>query len=381
MKEIYLDNAATTQVSEEAEETFISSLKDYYANPSSLHNKGFEAEKKIDEVKEGIAKKIGALKDEIYFTSGGTLSNNIAVLGTYEARKRTHNRYITTKLEHPSVLEAFKALEEKGQEVIYLASDEKGYVSFEELKAHLNENTALVSIIHTNNEIGTVNHINDLGKFIKENSTAYFHSDGVQGFGKLPFDVFNVDMLSFSSHKIHGVKGIGGLYIHNKVKIKPIIFGGGQQKGIFPGTENVSGILSFSRACETAFENSDANYKYVHALKIRMVEIAKELEDVIINGDELHGSPYILNLSFLDIRGEVLLHALAKDGVYISTGSACSSKGSSKNIIQSLGKPKDIAEGAVRISFSKYNTLEEIDCAKELMIKHVKMLRKYIRRK
>lgn len=381
MKEVYFDNASTTKVSPEVKEALIQSLEESYANPSSYHKLGFESEKRLRASAEEISGRLKINYENLYFTANGTQSNNIAILGTYEARKRTHNRYITTAIEHPAVLESFKALEEKGAEVIYLSPDEEGKLNLNDLENALTEDTALVSIMHVNNEIGSINNINEIGKLIKKKTNAYFHVDGVQGFGKIPLSLENVDMLSVSGHKIHSMKGVGALYVNHKVRLKPIIFGGGQQKGLVSGTENLNSIIALAEGTKEAFEKMDENYAYVLKIKNSLLEIKNSLQDVYVNGSLENASPYILNLSFLNVKAEVLLHALAEDGIYVSSGSACASNSKeSKNVIAKLGYGKERHSSAVRFSFSKYNTLEEAEYCKEAICKHVNMLRRYVKK-
>lgn len=374
---IYLDNASTTKPSKEVKEILLHTIEDFYGNPSSLHNIGLHVEKKIKDAKLNIANHLNVSHDELYFTSGGTESNNIAIQGVVKSRLRNYNHIITVKTEHPSVTSTVKYLEKIGCKIDYVAINEKGYVCKDNLLNLIKDETGLISIMHTNNETGVMQNINELGSIIKEkNNNTLFHVDGVQAFGKINLNLKYVDLLSFSSHKIHGLKGIGGLYIRNGVRILPILFGGNQQNSIRPGTENTIGILSLEKAAQKAYENLEKRNKHVNMLKNRLLEVKNVIQDVHINSDELNGSPYILNISFLGVKGEVLLHSLEQDGIYVSTGAACSGRGS-YNILEHMSNNKDINTSAIRFSFSYQNTLCEIDKCIDSLQRNVKLLRRF----
>ncbi|QZY56359.1 cysteine desulfurase family protein [Crassaminicella profunda] len=384
--EVYLDNSATTKPNKEVVEMMLKGLTDYYGNPSSLHHKGVEVEKLMKTARKQLAKALGAREQEIIFTSGGTESNNTAIIGAVESKKRKGKKIITTKIEHPSVLNVYKNLEKKGYEVIYLDVDSFGKINIEELKNYLSEDTILISIMHVNNEVGTVQPVEEIGKIIKNcTNKPILHVDAIQSFGKIKFtpSKLGADLLSISGHKVHGPKGIGGLYIKKNLKVTPIIYGGNQETGIRSGTENVPGILGLGEASKGLYENIDSNLEKLWTLKNTFIEHVKnEIADIKINGYEREGSaPHIANISFLGIRGEVLLHSLEQDGIYVSTGSACSSRKNTKShVLNAMGLKEDEIEGAIRFSFSYHNTQEEIDYAVDKIIKSVKDIRKIMKR-
>lgn len=382
--EIYLDNGATTKPRKEVIDIINKSFTEYYGNPSSLHKKGVEIEKMIRKARKQVAKALGADEGEIYFTSGGTESNNLAILGALEGNKRRGNHIITTKIEHPSVLNVFKVLEERGYDVTYLSVNKKGQIDVEELKNSIKDDTVLISIMYVNNEVGTIQPIEKISKMLSGmEKRPIFHVDAIQAFGKIKFSLkkLNVDLMSISGHKIHGPKGIGALYVKKGTKIKSIIFGGNQETGIRSGTENVHGILGLGVAAELVKKEFSENTNKMKKLKIRLFNgINENIDNIKVNGfiDEI-SAPHILNVSFLGIRGEVLLHSLEQDGIYVSTGSACSSKKKSfSHVLEEMGLSEKEMEGAIRISFSPYNTEEEIDYVIERLIFHVRELRKVI---
>ena len=377
---IYLDNASTTKPSSQVIEKVIDETKNSYANPSSLHGMGLSVEKKIKEAKVIFAKYLGANPQEIYFTSGGTESNNLAIQGAFNSRLRTHDHIITAKTEHPSVLSTVKMFEQKGYEIEYVNVDKKGYIDKEHLSNLIKEKTAIISIMDTNNETGTIQDINSIGKLIKEkNNSTVFHVDGVQAFGKKKINLKYVDLFSFSGHKIHATKGVGGLYVRKGTKLNALLFGGDQQNAIRPGTENTVGILAFAVATQDCYNNMEERHAYVKTLRSRLLEIKNKIELININGDEDAGSPYILNVSFLGVKGEVLLHSLEQEGIYVGTGSACSSK-SSHNILSHMGHADNIYSSAIRFSFSHENTLSEVDTCINSLQKSVEFLRKFTRK-
>lgn len=377
---IYFDNASTTPLSSLAKDAVNLMMDKYYANPSSLHSLGFEVEKKLDEARENIAKAIKASPEEIYFTSGGTEANNTAILGAAETYKRNGNKVITMPIEHPSVLQSFKELENRGFEVLYAPIDNKGYIILEELEKLIDENVILVSIMHVNNETATIQNIAEIGSLIKKiNPKTIFHVDNVQGFGKHRLGLKNIDLMSMSSHKIHGAKGCGALYIKNGVRVKSLILGGAQQNAVRPGTENTMGIYAMGVACKAAYENIDKNLEIVKEVKNTLYNELKDLEGVYVNGDFENGSPYILSLSFEGLRGEVLLHSLEDREIYVSTGSACSTKAKKHlSVIDFLDNTK--TEGTVRFSFSSMNTVQEAKETAQAIKEIVPMLRLYKRR-
>ncbi|WP_073258216.1 cysteine desulfurase family protein [Caldanaerovirga acetigignens] len=383
MKEVYLDNSATTKVAKEAVDAMVHALTLAFGNPSSLHRKGMEAEKIVNKAREKLALFLGVKAREIYFTSGGTESNNLAIKGAAYARKRYGKHLITTSIEHPSVLDVFKQLEEEGFSVTYLNVDEKGHINLVELKQAIKSDTILVSIMYVNNEVGSIQPIHDAAKIISQNKNTLFHVDAVQAFGKVPLipNLSGVHLLSLSAHKIYGPKGVGALFVREGTKITPLFNGGGQEEGLRSGTENVPGIAGFSAAAELVFKNFGLWQVKMRELKERLkTGILSEIPDSVLNGPD-DGAPHILNISFLGTKAEVLLHALESHGIYVSTGSACSSHKSVKShVLAAMGKTDEEIEGAIRFSLSPFLSIEDIDYTVEILKKEVNELRKYVRR-
>lgn len=374
---IYFDNAATTPPTEEVIESVVVGMKEYYGNPSSLHKLGLNAERMLLTSREELAKTINATSDEIFFTSGGSEGNNFILKGI----GKSGNNIITTKFEHPSVLNALNELREQGITVHELSLNENGEVDLEELKGFIDKNTVLVSIMHVNNEIGTIQPIEEIGKIIKDNSTrAKFHVDGVQSYGKIAIDVkkANIDYLTVSSHKFHGPKGVGFCYIRKGLRLKPLISGGGQESGFRSGTENLPGVMGMVVAAKMAQASIKESYKKVWEIKEHFIEKLKGIENIKINSPQKENiSPYILNVSFTGIRGEVLLHALEENGIFVSTGSACSSRGGKEShVLKALGLDYKDIDGAIRFSFSRFNTIEEVDLSNEALKKSLLFLRR-----
>ena len=360
MTEHYLDNSATTKVSDGACEKILELLKVNFANPSSLHSKGFEASKELEASREVIAEALGANAEEIIFTSGGTEANNLAVLGAAEALKKRGNRIITTAYEHSSVYEAAEHLRSQGFDVVILTPDSKGQISDTELFEALSDKTILVSIMYVNNEVGSINPVERFSTLIKKKApNALFHVDAVQAFGKIPFKVSKIkcDLLTISAHKIHGPKGVGALYIRKGARILPKAFGGKQEKKLRPGTEALPLIAGFSVAVSELRINE--NYEKVSELSGYLREKLSEIEGVVINSTE-DALPYIVNFSTSVIRSETMLHFLAGRGVYVSSGSACS-KGAKSHVLSSLGLSDTLLDTAIRVSFSKHNTKDDCD--------------------
>ena len=379
--EIYLDNSATTKPYEEVIEATISAMRNYYGNPSSAHGLGFKSEKKIRSARENIAKSINASSEEIIFTSGGSESNNFLIKGF----SKITSDIITTKIEHPSVLNTFKALEESGVKVTYIDVDENGGVDINQLINSITRDTQIVSVMHVNNEVGVMQDIDLIGKLIKEKSSRVkFHVDAVQSYGKLSIDVqkSNIDLLSTSAHKIHGPRGVGFAYIRKGLIPKSLISGGGQERNLRSGTENLAGIVGFETAAEIICKNRQENFNKVLDVKKYFIESLAGVEDVIINsklGDNY--TPYILSVTFKRVKGEVLLHSLEDKGIYVSTGSACSSKShKSSEILKALGRTSEEQGGTVRFSFSEYNTKDEVDYVIIELNKILKFLRKLNKR-
>lgn len=383
--EAYLDNSATTQCSKRACELMVELLTQDYGNPSSLHMKGVEAERYIKEAKTKIAKTLKVTENEIVFTSGGTESNNLAILGSAMANKRAGMHLITTSIEHPSVGNPMAYLEEQGFTVTYLPVDKDGILSLDALREVVTEETILVSLMHVNNEIGAIEPIEEAIKIIKEkNPKTLIHVDAIQSYGKLRIypKRMGIDLLSVSGHKIHGPKGSGFLYIREKTKIKPILFGGGQQKGVRSGTENVPAIAGLGEAAAEIHENFEENVEHLYRLKEVFAEGVGNLEGVAINGRSGRDSaPHIVSVSFAGVRSEVLLHDLEERGIYVSAGSACSSNTKKKvsATLENMGLKKEIAESTVRFSFSVHTSMEEIDYVLSELPGILELRRKYTR--
>lgn len=377
---IYFDNSATTKIDEQVLNEITKTMNEKFANASSLHRLGYESEQKIISAQKYIAKVINAKETEIYFTSGGTESNNMAIFGVCDAYKKYGNKVITTNIEHASVLNCFKELEKRGFEVCYLDVDEKGYIDIDKLINEIDENTILVSIMYVNNEIGTIQNIDEIGKRIKEkNKNTIFHTDAVQGYGKIKIDVKNIDLLSVSGHKIHAQKGIGLLYVKTGVRLSPLLFGAGQQRKLRSGTINTEGIIGLCKATQLAYDNLEENFNKVKEVKNEVIKIVDMLDGVSINGDKENGIPYILSLSFKDVKGEVLLHSLEDKDIFVSTGSACSSK--AKKSFSTIDYVcKENVGSTIRISFSANNTKEEAQKLNEALMEIVPMLRIYKKR-
>lgn len=372
---IYLDNSATTKPCDKAIEYMNTCLKENWGNPSSLHLLGMNAENTVTSARECVAKSICANPNEIIFTSGGTEANNTAVMSAL-FRKNRGNRVITTAIEHHSVLECFKRLENSGFEVIYLKPNREGVISLEELENSLNSNTVLVSIMMVNNEVGSVEPIEQAVKLTKAKApNAFFHCDAVQGYGKLPINVkkLGVDMLTASGHKVHAPKGIGFLYLNSKTHIPPFIVGGGQEKGMRSGTESVPLIASLQGAVED-FPNLETALKTTRLLFLYAKKRLGELPQVTFNSGD-NGLPYVLNISVNGYRSETLLHFLEMKDIYVSSGSACS-KGNTSYVLKEMGvNPKSI-DSALRLSFSKHTEEWHIDALCEALKEATEKLRK-----
>ena len=382
--EAYLDNSATTSCSPAATQKMVELLTQDYGNPSSMHMKGVIAEKYITEAKKKIAKTLKVEEKELFFTSGGTESNNLAIIGSALANKRAGMHVITTKIEHPSVTNPFIWLSENGFEVTYLGVDQYGQIQLDELKNAIRPDTILVSIMHVNNEIGALQPIEAAGKVIKDiNPKCLFHVDAIQSYGKMQIfpKKWNVDMLSVSGHKIHGPKGSGFLFIKDKTKVKPMIHGGGQQKGMRSGTENVPAIAGLAVAAEEMYQNLDENRNHLFALRDYFIKEVEKLDGVSVNGKKDHDSaPHIVSVSIEGVRAEVILHTLEDRNIYVSAGSACSSnKPAISSTLQSIGLKKELLDSTVRFSFSIHTTKEELDYALEVMRQTIPMLQRYTR--
>lgn len=382
--EVYLDNSATTKVFPEVAELMAKVMLEDYGNPSSLHFKGLDGENYIKKAKEQIAKVLKVNEKEIYFTSGGTESDNLAIIGCAMANKRAGMHLITTKIEHPAVLETMKYLEQQGFEVTYLPVNEYGQIRLEDLKAAMRRDTILVSIMHTNNEIGALQPIAEAGALIKAmNPRCLFHVDAVQGFGKCRIwpKKMMVDLLSVSAHKIHGPKGIGFLYVGEKVKILPINYGGGQQKGMRSGTENVPAIAGLGLATQMIYSNLETDVEYIYKIRENFVQGVSLMEGITVNGKSgKDTSCHVVSVSFAGVRSEVLLHALEDKGICVSAGSACASNHpQTSETLKAIGVEKHLLDSTIRFSFSVFTTMEEIEYTLQALREIVPVLRKYSR--
>ena len=361
--EIYLDNSATTKPYQEVVDKMVLALTTQYGNPSSIYKKGIEVEREIKEIRRNIARSLGAKETEIYFTSGGTECNNTIIRSVAKLNKKTKNHIISTVIEHPSVLNTLKDLEADGFEVTYLPVGKDGKISLEDLKNAIKKETILVSVMHVNNEIGTIQPIEEIGKYLKSlDEKVYFHVDGVQSYAKIKFrpSRYNIDFMSVSGHKLHGPKGIGFMYVKENNRIKPLLTGGGQEIGIRSGTENVPGIYGIGEAVKVINKDLEGTIDKIRELRdLLKEEILANIDDVKINTPE-DGVCHVLNVSFRGVRGEVLLHYLEQKEIYVSTGSACSSKKKGSHVLNAIGLTPEEIEGAIRFSLSDLNTKEEI---------------------
>lgn len=383
--EVYLDNSATTKCLPDVAKLMTQIMCEEYGNPSSMHTKGVEAEKHVQKAKETIARLLKVQEKEILFTSGGTESDNIALIGIAMSHCREGRHIITTQIEHPAILQTCAFLEEQGFQITYLPVDKDGIISLSALEKAMTRQTILVSIMHTNNEIGSLQPIAEAGELIKRmNPCTVFHVDAVQGFGKSRIypKKMNIDLLSVSAHKVHGPKGAGFLYINEKTKIRPIIFGGGQQKGMRSGTENVPGIAGMALAAEEAYRNFDEKMDYLYTIKKRFTDGVCKIENVRVNGKPGRDSaPHVVSVSIQGVRSEVMLHALEEKGIYVSAGSACASnKPSVSSTLKAIGVEKQYLDSTLRFSFSVYTTEEEIDYTLEQLNSIIPMLRRYTRK-
>lgn len=382
--EAYLDNSATTCAFARVCDIMMKTMAEDYGNPSSMHSKGFHAEHYVNEAREAVAKSLRVNDREIIFTSGGTESNNMALIGCAMANKRRGNHLITTVFEHASVGNTMRFLEEQGFRVTYLPVDHEGTVSLRALEEAICPETILVSIMYVNNEIGSVQPIEEIARIIRRKKPdILFHVDAIQAYGKYVLRPRRqgIDLLSVSGHKIHGPKGTGFLYVRDKVKIKPIIFGGEQQHGMRSGTENVPGIAGLGEAVKEIYKDHDARIAGMYELKKLFVEQLADLDDIVINGQPLmEGAPHIVSVSFRGIRSEVLLHALEERGIYVSAGSACSSNHPAvSGTLKSIGVEKELLDSTLRFSFSIFTTADEIRYAADTLKELVPMLRRFRR--
>lgn len=390
--EAYLDNSATTKVFPEVAALVTKLMCEDYGNPSSMHKKGVEAENYIKQAKQTLAKIMKVNEKEIFFTSGGTESDNLALIGCAMANQRSGKHIITTKIEHPAVLATCAYLETLGFEVTYLPVDKSGRICLADLQNAMRKDTILVSIMYVNNEIGSVQPIDEAGALIKKlNPNTLFHVDAVQGFGK--YKIYpkraGIDLLSVSGHKIHAPKGVGILYVGEKVKIHPIIHGGGHQKNLRSGTENVPGSAGIALAAQMVYESLDRDVEKLYTMKKYFVDNLLKIEGVQVNGlvptqcgyDVYQTAPHVVSVSIAGVRSEVLLHALEERGIYISAGSACASnKPQASATMKAIGLQKEYWDSTIRFSFSAFTTIEELDYALRTLYDLISQLRRYTRR-
>lgn len=378
--EIYFDNASTTKMSAEVLQAMMPIMTECYGNSNSVHEVGRDASKYIDDARDTIAKTLNVSPSEIYFTSGGTEANNWAIIGIAMANRAKGNHIITSKFEHHSVLDACAFLEKNGFKVTYLDVDKNGFVNFAELLGAITPQTILVSIMSANNEIGTIQNIKAIAQTVKEKGII-FHTDAVQLYGSMRFDCqdMGIDAMSISSHKIYGPKGVGALYISNKIDIDNLHFGGNQERGRRGGTLNVAGIVGFAKAVEVAYRDLNQNqYKLKSLSEYFVSQLTKEVPDVIINGYAKQKLPKIVSATFVGIDGSALLMMLDLKGVYVSTGSACMSNSVEvSHVLRAMGISDDLAKGTIRFSFSKNNEYEEVDRAVAIIKESVAKLRAY----
>ncbi len=371
---VYLDHAATTPVDKRVLEAMLPYFSDAYGNPSSLYSFSNEARKSVENAREKVAKLIGAEPSEIVFTSGGTEGDNLAIKGIVNGKK---GHIITSAIEHPAVLNVCKSLEKEGFEVSYIPVDKEGIVSVDDVRKAIRDDTVLITIMHANNEIGTIQPIEDIGKIAQEKGIV-FHTDAVQTVGKIPVDVkkMNVDLLTVSSHKMYGPKGIGALYVREGINLKPLSDGGGHEKGFRSGTENVPGIVGFGKAAELALDEMNFEAERLKKLRDRLLDGALEIENTWLNGSREQRLPGNINLGFKFIEGEALILELDFKGISASTGSACSSKSlEPSHVLRALGLPPEYCHGSLRITLGKQNTDEEVDYVLKVLPEVVKKFR------
>ncbi len=382
--EAYFDNSATTRVFDSVKDIVVKTMTEDYGNAASKHSKGVAAEGYIREARSVIAKSLKVEDKEIVFTSGGSESNNMALVGTALANRRRGNHIITTNVEHSSVYNTLGFLEDQGFEVTYLPVDGQGHLNLSQLKESLRPETILVSAMYVNNEVGSVEPVEDIAKVIRENQPqALFHVDAIQAYGKYQIRPKRqgIDLLSVSGHKLHGPKGVGFLYINEKVKIKPLIYGGGQQRGMRSGTENVPGVAGLGVAVREMYTDHQAKVDFLYSLKDHLMTRIKEVEGCVVNSQPgRESAPQIVSISFEGVRSEVLLHALEERGIYVSSGSACSSNHPGvSGTLKGIGVRQDLLDATLRFSFGMFNKKEEIDYAIEALKELLPVLRRYRR--
>lgn len=383
--EAYLDNSATTKVYDEVTDLMVEVMRIDYGNPSAMHLKGVDAENYIKTAAKQVSDVLKVDSKEILFTSGGTESNNLAIIGTAMANRRAGNHIITTSVEHASVLQTMAFLENQGFEVTYLPVNKQGVIDLKDLEDAITENTILVSVMYVNNEVGSVMPVKEIGELVKsKNKNIICHVDAIQAFGKYEIHPrkLKIDLLSVSGHKIHGPKGVGFLYIKDKTKINPIIFGGGQQKNMRSGTENVPGIVGIGKATEMIYNGLEDKINHLYELKDYMIDELKKIENVKVHSSKgKNVAPQIVNVSFIGVRSEVLLHSLEMKNVFVSAGSACNNnKNARSNTLKQMGCSTEEVESAIRFSFQLDTTKEEIDYALDTIREMLPKLRLFTRK-
>lgn len=382
--EVYFDNSATTRVFDSVKDIVVKAMTEDYGNPSAKHRKGMEAERYVRQAAADIARTLKVREKEIVFTSGGTESNNMALIGTAMANRRGGKHIITTRIEHASVYNPLVFLEQQGYEVTYLSVDSGGRISLKELEASVRPDTILVSVMHVNNEVGAIEPVDDIASLVHGmNPALLFHVDAIQAYGKMDIrpKKQGIDLLSASAHKFHGPKGVGFLYIDERVKIRPLLYGGGQQKDMRSGTENVPGIAGMGQAAKEIYTDHRRKMDHITGLKDYMIDRMEELEGVTVNSLKGAGSaPQIVSASFEGVRSEVLLHALEDKGIYVSSGSACSSNHPAiSGTLKAIGVKNNLLDSTLRFSFGMFNTKEEIDYCMEALSGLLPVLRRYRR--
>ena len=384
---IYLDNSATTKCRPEIASEISTILTENFANPSSLHRLGFNAEQILKKSRNIFSNIFNCRDSEIIFTSGGTESDNLALIGYAMHNKKRGNHIISSKIEHDAILNSLKYLEGNGFEITLLDPNENGIIDEDNLKKHIKNETILISLMHVNNELGSINDINNLSKVAKSiNPNIVFHSDCVQSFGKFEMKNLGADMVSISSHKIHGPKGVGALYKNEKVNIYPMIYGGGQQNGLRSGTENTAGVYGFALAANYEYEGLNESFKRLQEIKSSYIEGINHLNEKygnikILTPQNDLSAPHILNIIFGNIRSEVLLHSLEEDEIYVGTGSACSTHSNEKSrVVSAIGVSDDEKDSSIRISLGDYNTLDEVNIVINALDNKIPILRKFVRK-
>ncbi|MCM3717951.1 cysteine desulfurase family protein [Fictibacillus phosphorivorans] len=379
---IYFDNSATTKPYKEVLDTFITVSQKYFANPSSLHSKGGEAENLLTAARKSIAGLLDVDPSEIVFTSGGTEGNNIAIKGIAFQHQNRGKHVITTAVEHPSSYESFQYLETQGFDITYLPVDEAGLVSIEDLKKAIRPETILVSMLHVNNETGTIQPIKEIGEVVKEHKKIFFHVDNVQGIAKVPLPLkeWGIDLCTISAHKVHGLKGTGLLYVKNGVTLSALFTGGEQEHRKRAGTENVAGIASMAKALRLTMDAMRTKKEKLLEVKQTFFEGLKKIEGVTLNTPEKHSAPHIINFSVEGIKPEVLIHSLDKRDIYVSTRSACSSKqGGASRVLLEMGHGEKRASTAIRISTSYDNTVDEAKTTLNVLEEEISNIKKVMR--